>query len=175
MAAEPKPTTQPVWSSGGTIIEPSEAKKALGWVTEKPPSETWNWILHNLASFAAHVNESGIPEWDKDTSYDVDALAKGSDGTVYVSNNNNNRDNDPAGTDPTNAWDVAFVQATSGLFSQTRGLRTDSFRVTDLPHMKLLLDSSPGPFTLHGQSYTHDELKARYEILLNSWLDRINV
>lgn len=42
----PKPTKKPEWASGGSaaIIEPGSAKKALGWIVEKPPHQTQNWL-----------------------------------------------------------------------------------------------------------------------------------
>jgi len=83
MAIESKPKTRPVWSETGNVSEPSDAKKSLGWVQEVPPHEIFNWVLGNLAQFAAHVNESGIPVWDTTTVYEIDSYAKGSDGNLY--------------------------------------------------------------------------------------------
>lgn len=43
-----KPAKKPEWADGGgsAIIEPSDAKKALGWVVEKPPHQFFNWLLN---------------------------------------------------------------------------------------------------------------------------------
>lgn len=55
-----KPTTMPKWaSSSGNVLEPTEGKKALGYlVSERPPAAWWNWwknlvwkwLLWNTAS-----------------------------------------------------------------------------------------------------------------------------
>lgn len=46
----PRPIEFPEWADGGsaTIVEPSAAKKLLGWIVEKPPFEFFNWWM-NLA------------------------------------------------------------------------------------------------------------------------------
>lgn len=44
-----KPTKYPQWASDGTtgqIVEPSTAKKALGWIIEKPPFQFFNWLFN---------------------------------------------------------------------------------------------------------------------------------
>lgn len=40
-----KPAKYPEWADGGSavIIEPSDPKKALGWIVEKPPYQFFNW------------------------------------------------------------------------------------------------------------------------------------
>lgn len=43
-----KPTKRPRWAdSGGSIVEPSEGKKDLGWAAgDRPPAQTFNWLLN---------------------------------------------------------------------------------------------------------------------------------
>lgn len=42
-----KPAKKPEWADGASaIIEPSDAKKALGWVVEKPPHQFFNWLFN---------------------------------------------------------------------------------------------------------------------------------
>ena len=43
-----KPTTKPEWASGvsAAIVEPGGAKKALGWIVEKPPHQFFNWLQY---------------------------------------------------------------------------------------------------------------------------------
>lgn len=164
MAVEPKPKTRPIWSESGDATEPSDAKKTLGWVQEIPPHQTFNWIHNNLARFASHVNESGIPEWDAITSYDIDALAKGSDGTVYVSLTNGNVANDPIST-PTE-WQIAFAPSTFAT-----GVASDSgFDGDALPYLTILIDNSAGPFTIGGVAYTNAQLTIIRDNLLAAWV-----
>lgn len=44
----PRPSEYPEWADGGsaTIVEPSAAKKLLGWIVEKPPFEFFNWWMN---------------------------------------------------------------------------------------------------------------------------------
>lgn len=44
----PKPTSKPEWASGmsAAIVEPGGAKKALGWIVEKPPHQFFNWLAY---------------------------------------------------------------------------------------------------------------------------------
>lgn len=49
MALLAKPTKKPRWAdNGGAITEPSEAKKDVGWIVEKPPYQFFNWIFNIL-------------------------------------------------------------------------------------------------------------------------------
>ena len=42
-----KPSKYPRWADvGGNIVEPSEAKKNIGWIIEKPPHNFFNWLLN---------------------------------------------------------------------------------------------------------------------------------
>lgn len=42
-----KPTKYPEWADGASaIVEPSDVKKALGWVVEKPPHQFFNWFMN---------------------------------------------------------------------------------------------------------------------------------
>jgi len=161
MAAEPKPLTRPIWAETGDKPAPADPKKSLGWVTEIPPYEWFNWVLNNLATFAAHVNESGIPEWDELTSYDIDALVKGSDGSIYQSLSNSNINNNPP-FNPSD-WKLAFVSAVSYISTSSH----PEFKADDLPIIKLIIDSSFGPYTIKGAVYTHTQLTSVYNDILN--------
>lgn len=72
MAIGDKPADLPEWASGGSaqIEEPSEAKKDLGWVKEKPPFKWFNWfwnLVYQWVAFvqnysANHVHDGGVTD-----------------------------------------------------------------------------------------------------------------
>lgn len=61
MATEP--TKLPEWASSGSaaITEPSEAKKDLGWIAEKPPHEYFNWLLNLIYQWVEFFKLIGVP------------------------------------------------------------------------------------------------------------------
>lgn len=109
MAIPTKPNPNPVWASGGSIVDPGDSKRTLGWVKETPPFEFENFILNRINQFIAHINARGIPAWDAVTSYDAGGLVMGSNTTVYKSLTNDNVNNDPT-TDAIN-WKKAWTDA----------------------------------------------------------------
>lgn len=73
--ATSKPDMDIVWGRDSALItEPSGTKKANGWIVEKPPVEYANWVQNRGDTYAQHLNQHGIPEWDNTTSYVVGAL-----------------------------------------------------------------------------------------------------
>jgi len=59
MAAPSAPSKLPEWASGGSadIVEPSEGKKDLGWIQEKPPLEWFNWIQNLTYQWHSYLKE----------------------------------------------------------------------------------------------------------------------
>lgn len=169
MPAEQKPATRPIWSEAGAIVEPSNGKKALGWIEEVPPHEYFNWVLNNLSQFAAHVNESGMPEWDSLTSYDIDGYCKGSDGTLYRSTVNGNVNNDPSTVAGKNFWRNAVI----GKFTGQSSVRVSGFAPFDLNDINLLLANSPGPYYLTQGTFTNPELTVIRDDILNQWTTEV--
>lgn len=97
--AKPDLTTNGAWGSDNTnITDPGATKTKAGWQSEIPPSGVQNWWQLRVDDFLTHVNEQGIPEWDNATNYPVDGWAKGSDGSVYVSLQTPNSNQDPIST-----------------------------------------------------------------------------
>lgn len=82
-----KPDVSKVWASGGAIVEPSDTKKATGWLPEVPPHQWENWIQNRQDQFIAHVNQRGIAAWDGLTEYEAGSLSyvQGTDGKIYKS------------------------------------------------------------------------------------------
>lgn len=58
-----KPTKTPEWADGGSavIVEPSGAKKLLGWVIEKPPYQFFNWLFNNIYQWILWYNQGYKP------------------------------------------------------------------------------------------------------------------
>lgn len=58
-----KPTKYPEWADGGSagIVEPSGAKKLLGWVVEKPPYQFFNWLFNLLYQWIEWIDQGYRP------------------------------------------------------------------------------------------------------------------
>ena len=95
MSTQAKPDTNIVWANTGTIIEPTGAKKNVGWIQEKPAFENMNWVQNLYGEFVQHVNLEGVAVWDTATEYEIGALVKGSDDLVYYGLTATNQANDP--------------------------------------------------------------------------------
>jgi hypothetical protein len=54
-----KPSTLPRWANvGGSVVEPTEGKKDVGWATqEKPPAQYWNWLLYTIYLWINWLND----------------------------------------------------------------------------------------------------------------------
>lgn len=85
-----KPTPEKlntIWainSLGGDTVEPSVSKVEQGWVQEKPPYETENWINQQHDQYVAYINQLGIPEWDQYTEYqNGKSYVQGSNNVIY--------------------------------------------------------------------------------------------
>ena len=84
-----KPDLTRVWASGapgGNVVDPdvtSPGKFAAGWLAEVPPFEHFNYLQKQSTQGLAHINEQGIPQWDVNTLYPVNAIVKGSNGQLY--------------------------------------------------------------------------------------------
>jgi hypothetical protein len=53
--ALPKPIKKPEWATGAAdIVEPGAAKKAIGWLVEKPPHQFWNWFWNLCYQWIAY-------------------------------------------------------------------------------------------------------------------------
>lgn len=79
-----KPDVNIKWAESGSILEPDDAKKQLGWIAEVPTFQFMNFVLNRQDEFNAHVNEQGMPLWDAITDFPVDAFTKVGN-TIYTS------------------------------------------------------------------------------------------
>lgn len=58
-----------IWAENGLKAPADPSKIDLGWVVEKPPFQTQNWLDNKQDKFQAHVNQHGIPYKDNETEY----------------------------------------------------------------------------------------------------------
>lgn len=65
-----KPTSTPDWTVGnpsfGTVtIEPTSGKKLTGWTSnEKPPFQTFNWLLYNIDQWIKYFDGAIVAGFD---------------------------------------------------------------------------------------------------------------
>lgn len=73
-----------VWAAGGDRVSPGEVKYSLGWLSEIPPRQYFNFIDWKQDQWIAYSNQIGIPEWDNNTEYQANkSIVQGSNGIVY--------------------------------------------------------------------------------------------
>lgn len=122
-----KPTgINKIWSAGGAVLAPTDAKINNGWVVEIPDYQNFNYIDNKQDQFNAHSNQFGIPVWDAVTEYQGGkSLSQGSDGSIYrclITSTNVN----PVG-DTTGTWEIAFV-TTASVTGSSQSLTTNGFK-----------------------------------------------
>lgn len=79
-----KPDYTYLWSSGGSIVAPSNVKIQTGWTAEVPPFQWENWSQNRQDQAIAHVLQHGISVWDAVTEYQAGkSYVQGSDGLLY--------------------------------------------------------------------------------------------
>lgn len=128
MAAEiSKPDFSYQWSSGGSIVAPSNVKIQTGWTAEVPPFQWENYLQNRQDNAILHLFQKGISEWDAASNYyftasGVRSYVQGSDGIVYVAVQ------DSIGQNPTTDvsdtyWKVAFADNSTALTTTTGDAR----------------------------------------------------
>lgn len=112
MAVE-KPLFAPVWAETGETVRPTDAEISEGWpLSATPPSrQRFNWILGWLAQNTAYLRQTGIPPWDAEENYPVDAVVIHNHG-LWVSKRENT--NVAPGTSPDDWAGAAELLAGSG-------------------------------------------------------------
>ena len=117
-----------LWAENGNIEQPSNEKVELGWVIEKPRNETMNWLQNRQDKMLQYINQHGIPEWDYQTEYPIDAFVAYS-GTVYKAISQN-VDKNP--TTNQSIWKVAFStkQEFDNYASQVNNIRNTNGYLT---------------------------------------------
>lgn len=122
--AQAKPNlSEGVWATApATSDTPDSGKVAAGWTVETPPAEWQNWWQNRSDEFMFHMNDYGMPQWDANTTYPLNALTM-SAGIMYKSLQAGNTGQIPA-SQPT------FWQPTLGA-SPTSALNNDFLRKDD--------------------------------------------
>ena len=113
MAVTEKPELAPVWAESGDTVRPTDAEISEGWpLSATPPSrQRFNWILGRLAQYAAYLRQTGIPPWDAEESYPVDAVVIHNHGLWVAKRENTNV---APGTSPDDWAGAAELLAGSG-------------------------------------------------------------
>lgn len=135
MAEISKPDYTYLWSSGGSIVAPSNTKIQTGWTAEVPPFQWENWSQNRQDAAIVHMFQKGVSVWSSTQDYYFNvagtrAYVQGSDGNIYVAVQNSLGQNPVTDTSNT-YWQVAFshpkglVQfTTSGSFTVPAGITT---------------------------------------------------
>lgn len=74
MANIVKPAILKLWAESGSSVQPGDAKIEQGWIAEKPPFQTENWIQNRTDEYIKHIDENGIPEWLNTSEYRLGSL-----------------------------------------------------------------------------------------------------
>lgn len=113
MAVTEKPELAPVWAESGDTVRPTDAEISEGWpLSATPPSrQRFNWILGWLAQNTAYLRQTGIPPWDAEESYPVDAVVIHNHGLWVAKRENTNV---APGTSPDDWAGAAELLAGSG-------------------------------------------------------------
>jgi len=70
-----KPDLQILWAETGAVVQPSDAKIQQGWIAEKPPFQTENWVQNRTDQYLKHIDENGVPAWSATSSYASGSLS----------------------------------------------------------------------------------------------------
>ncbi len=84
-----KPDYTYLWSSGGSIVAPSNVKVQTGWTAEVPPFQWENWSQNRQDQAISHILQKGISVWSASGEYYFTtsgerSYVQGSDGNIYV-------------------------------------------------------------------------------------------
>lgn len=112
-----KPDYTYLWSSGGSIVAPSNVKIQTGWTAEVPPFQWENWSQNRQDQAIAHILQKGISVWSATGEYYFTAsgersYVQGSDGNIYVALQDSIGQNPVTDTTDT-YWKLAFIDTTS--------------------------------------------------------------
>lgn len=160
MASEvAKPDYSYQWSSGGSLVAPSNVKIQTGWTAEVPPFQWENWSQNRQDNAILHLFQKGISEWDTVSNYyfttsGTRSFVQGSDGTIYVAVADS-LNQDPV-TDTTNTyWKPAFKnQSGVEVYALDTGT-ANTYKAAYSPVVKTLIDGMVLKFkALNGNTTT---------------------
>ena len=132
------------WSSGGSIVAPSNTKIQTGWTAEVPPFQWENWSQNRQDNALVHIFQKGISVWSSTQDYYFAASApksfvQGSDGLIYEAVQSSTNQNPT--TDTTNTyWRLAFRnQSGAPIYALDTGT-ANTYVAAYTPVVKTLVD-----------------------------------
>ena len=144
MAEVSRPDFTYQWSSGGSIVAPSNAKIQTGWTAEVPPFQWENWSQNRQDLAIVHLFQKGISLWSATQDYYYNAggtrsFVQGSDGFIYESVQNSTNQN-PV-TDATNLyWKQAFRSQSGAQWYALDTGTANAYKADYVPVIKTLVD-----------------------------------
>ena len=107
-----KPSVRSTWAQNAQAADsadPGDSYAATGWVSgTKPPRQYFNFILNWLWNGVRYFSRRGIPDYDVAETYQTGDVARGPDGVIRQSLQDNNIGNTPASS-PTWWGSVSLV------------------------------------------------------------------
>ncbi len=73
--ATAKPDMSVIWALAGSSVKPPDTKIQEGWLAEKPPFQSENWVQQRQDQYLKHIDERGVAEWGNQSEYEQGALA----------------------------------------------------------------------------------------------------
>lgn len=71
-----KPDMSLLWGESGiNVVQPANQQIIDGWVAEKPPYQTENWVQNRSDVYLKHIDSKGVPEWGSISEYDIGSMA----------------------------------------------------------------------------------------------------
>lgn len=156
-----KPDYTFLWSSGGSIVAPSNVKIQTGWTAEVPPFQWENWSQNRQDQAISHILQKGISVWSSTGEYwfttnGERSYVQGSDGIIYVAVQDSVGQNPT--TDTTRTYWKPFlsnVEGVRGLTSNLKGSATGlSATVTITADFLTLTNTAGEQKVLSGVSVT---------------------
>lgn len=132
------------WSSGGSIVAPSNTKIQTGWTAEVPPFQWENWSQNRQDNAIVHLFQKGISVWSSTQDYyftvsGTKAHVQGSDGIIYEAVQSSTGQ-DPT-TDATNTyWKQAFRSQSGAQWYALDSGTANTYKAAYVPVVKTLVD-----------------------------------
>lgn len=146
-----------VWGSTGGNTDPNDTKYNLGWVSEIPAFQNFNYVLGVSSTNILHMAESDSFDWQNDINYQVDSKVSLSGKTYHCHVANINQS--PL-TDTTNSYWRPFEQkGNKSGYSAQAGMVLDSTILHDGDTWKgqeTTMLNSTNSFMLFGTTNTND-------------------
>lgn len=94
---ENRPNPINLFASGSNNIQaPSTERTTIGYPQSGVfPSREANYLFHMFSSMLSYIETSGIALWNKNLTYHKHYKTRGSDGFIYTSKTNNNKNDNP--------------------------------------------------------------------------------